>query len=242
MASGRSNSVMHGAKGFTLLELMLSMLMLLVVTGAVFEQINQMQKKSSSDAMKVDLSQQSREFVDQTVRDLHMSGYPSASMYSNQPDLTQIAKGLVSVSPTQIIFEGDLNNDGTGTISSVTISYVANDPNDPNCPCVRRSVVQKLVADSLNEGVGGTYTETTHVFPPGTGPGQSGEDLFEYYDQNGGLVPIGAGVDISTQNGINTIASIKTVKINLSLQNNQVDLTNNAFDRTSISATARLNQ
>src|SRR5262245_48238509 len=188
MAKTRSKPAMHGERGFTLLEVMLSVFLLMVVTGAVFEQINQMQKKSSSEAMKVDLSQQGREFVDQTVRDLHMSGYPSAAMYANQSDLTKVAKGLVSVSPTQILFEGDVNNDGN--VYSVYIYYMANDPNDPNCPCVRRSIVQKLFQDSLNEGVGGTYTETTHVFPPGTGAGQSGEDLFEYYDQNGGVVLI----------------------------------------------------
>jgi type II secretory pathway pseudopilin PulG len=243
MASGYSNSVMHarannGSKGFTLLELMLSMFMLLLVTGAVFEQINQMQKQSSSAAMTVDLSQQGREFVDQTVRDLHMSGYPSASMYSNPQDFTKVAAGLVSVSPTQILFEGDVNNDGN--VYSVNIFYVANDPNDPNCPCIRRSVVQKLFQDSLNEGVGATYTETTSVFPPGTGAGQSGEDLFAYYDQNGIPVNIGSGTNI--QSDPNTIAKIRTVKINLSLLNNQVDLANKGLDRTSISATARLNQ
>jgi type II secretory pathway pseudopilin PulG len=239
-----ANSMMQtrahaGWKGFTLLELMLSMFMLLVVTGAVFEQINQMQKKSSSEAMKIDQSQQAREFVDQTVRDLHMSGFPGASMYSNPQDLTKVAKGLVSVSPTQILFEGDVNSDGN--VYSVNIFYVANDPNDPNCPCIRRSAVQKLFPDSLNEGLG-PYTETSHVFPPGTSAGQSGEDLFAYYDQNGNPVNIGPGADISTQNGISTISTIKTVKINLSLINNQFDLANNAFDRTSISATARLNQ
>ncbi|HKV91118.1 MAG TPA: prepilin-type N-terminal cleavage/methylation domain-containing protein [Candidatus Angelobacter sp.] len=242
MTLGRSNSVKRtGSRGYTLLELLISMLILLTVTAVVFEQIDQMQKKSSSEAMKVDLSQQAREFVNQTVRDLHMAGYPSASMYANQPDLTQIAKGLVSVSPTQILFEGDVNNDGN--VYSVNISYVANDPNDPNCPCIRRSVVQKTSADSLNEGQGASYTETDHVFPPGTGAGQSGEDLFAYYDQNGNPLNVGTGVDISTPAGVATISTIKTVKISLSMLTNLPDpATPNGFIRTSISATSRLNQ
>jgi hypothetical protein len=78
------------------------------------------------------------------------------------------------------------------------------------------------------------------VFPPGTGAGQSGEDLFAYYDQNGNPVNIGPGINI--QSDPNTLAKIKTVKINLSMLNNQFDLANKGFDRTSISATARLNQ
>src|SRR5215475_2619943 len=158
----RSNSVFvktqAGVKGFTLLELMLSMFMLLLVTAAVFEQISQMQKKSSSEAMKVDLSQQGREFVDQTVRDLHMAGYPSVSMYSNADTTSQIvAAGLVRVSSTEILFEGDVNNDGN--VYSVDILYVPNDPNNPNCPCITRGAVLKAHGSPLNQATSATPTE-----------------------------------------------------------------------------------
>src|ERR1700749_3270574 len=73
--------------GFTLVEVLVSLLIMGVLTGAVFEQINHMQTRSSSEAMKLDQTQQARDFLDQTVRDLHMSGYPSASMYTNPPSL-----------------------------------------------------------------------------------------------------------------------------------------------------------
>src|ERR1051326_3495167 len=124
--------IVMGTRGYTLLELLISMAILLTVTGAVFEQINQMQKKSGAEAMKLDLNQAAREFLDQTVRDLHMSGYPAASMYSNPQDTSRVAQGLVSVSPTQILFEGDVNNDGT--FYSVNIQYLANDPNNSSNP------------------------------------------------------------------------------------------------------------
>jgi len=77
--------------------------------------------------------------------------------------------------------------------------------------------------------------------PPGTGPGQSGEELFAYYDQNGQPVDVGPGVDISTSAGRNTIASIKTVKINLSLLSLRDPETSSSM-RTSISATSMVNQ
>lgn len=227
----------RAARGFSLMELLVSIFILALVSGAVFQQINLMQKKSSSEAMKVDMNQQAREFMDQTVHDLHMAGYPNASMYSNSLHPSMVAAGLVSVSPTQILMEGDVNNDGR--VYSVTISYMANDPLDPTCPCVRRSAQQKTDADPFSQGTNPQYTETQHLFPPGTGAGQSGEDLFAYYDQNGGLVPIGDGVDIKT--GPDTIAKIKTVKINLSMLS-QPDPENNALLRTSMSATARVNQ
>ena len=230
-------------RGFTLIELMISLLILVTVTGAVFEQINQMQKKSSSEAMKLDMNQQARDFLDQTVRDLHMAGYPSESMYSNPTpgtslDTSKVAFGLVSVSPTQILMEGDVNNDGT--VYSVKIWYVGNDPNDSNCPCIRRSAIGKNQQDSLHQPITANYTETTGVLPPGQGAGQSGENLFTYYKQDGTDAGIGSGADISTPAGQTAITGIKTVKINLSLLSKR-DIDSNTLIRTSMSATARMN-
>jgi prepilin-type N-terminal cleavage/methylation domain-containing protein len=227
----------NGARGFSLLEMLISLFILAIVSGAVFEQINRMQQRSSSEAIKVDMSQQAREFLDQTVRDLHMAGYPNASMYSNPTTYpSMVAAGLVSVSPTQILLEGDVNNDGN--VYSVKIWYVANDLNDPNCPCIRRSAITKINADSFSQPTT-NYTETQYVLPPGTGAGQSGEDLFTYYDQNGNVVNIAGGTDISTPAGQALISSIKTVKTNLSLSAR--DPETNSVTRTSMSATSRLN-
>jgi prepilin-type N-terminal cleavage/methylation domain-containing protein len=241
----RTNAKNRVTAGFTLIEMLISLAILVIVTGAVFQQINSMQKKSASEAVNVDLTQQSREFINQTVRDLHMAGFPGPGMYSS-PVIRQslVANGLVRVSPTEILLEGDVNNDGA--VESVDILYVASDPNDPNCPCIRRSAQPKIDADSFSQPTNLFYTETQQVFPPGTGAGQSGEDLFAYYDQNGNLVPIGNGVDISTPAGSTTpsgqalISSIKTVKINLSLLTNQRDPQTGGFLRTSMSASSRL--
>lgn len=227
--------------GFTLVEMLVSLAVLMIVSGAVFQQISSMQKKATSEAVNVDLNQQSRDFLNQTVRDLHMAGYPAANMYSVDPLArpSMVANRLVRVSSTEILLEGDVNNDGT--VYSVDISYVASDPNDPNCPCIRRSAQPKIDADSLSQPANTTYTETQQVFPPGTGAGQSGEDLFAYYDQNGNPVNISTGADISTAAGAANLASIKTVKMNLSLLTNQRDPQTGGFVRTSMSASARLN-
>jgi len=237
--TGNLSATKRNNKGFTLLELLISLLILATISGAVFEQINRMQKRSSSEAMKLDQSQEAREFIDQTVRDLHMAGYPSARMYSD-PTVHpfRVAAGLVSVSSTQIVLEGDVNNDGK--VYSVNISYVANDPNDPTCPCIRRSAIEKIDADSFSQPTTPNYTETSRVLPPGTGAGQSSEDLFAYYDQNGNQIDVGSGTDISTPFGRDVISGIKTVKINLSLLT-QRDTESNGLTRTSMSATSRLN-
>jgi type II secretory pathway pseudopilin PulG len=236
----RTSAKRSAIAGFTLIELLVSLAILITVTGAVFEQINSMQKKSASETVNLDLTQQSRDFVNQTVRDLHMAGYPGPGMYSNalaHPSL--VAYGLIRVSPTEILMEGDVNNDGA--VESVDITYVANDPNDPNCPCIRRSAQPKIDADSFSQPTNLFFTETQQVFPPGTGAGQSGEDLFAYYDQNGNPVDLSTGNDRSTPQGIANLTSIKTVKINLSLLTNQRDPATGNFVRTSMSASSRLN-
>ena len=234
-----TNAKNRKTSGFTLIELLVSLAILVTVTGAIFEQINSMQKKAASEAVNVDLTQQSRDFLNQTVRDLHMAGYPGPGMYSNALHPSLVAYGLIRVSPTEILMEGDVNNDGA--VESVDITYVASDPNDPNCPCIRRSAQPKIDADSFNQPINFLYTETQQVFPPGTGAGQSGEDLFSYYDQNGNPVNFGANRDISTAAGIANLASIKTVKINLTLLTNQRDPQTGNYLRTSMSASSRLN-
>jgi len=234
------NAKSRAMAGFTLMEMLVSLAILVTVTGAVFEQINSMQRKSASEAVNVDLTQQSRDFVNQTVHDLHMAGYPGPGMYSNPlAHLSLVAFGLIRVSSTEILMEGDVNNDGA--VESVDITYVASDPNDPNCPCIRRSAQPKIDANSLSQPTNLLYTETQQVFPPGTGAGQSGEDLFAYYDQNGKPVDLSTGSDISTLQGASNLAKIKTVKINLSLLTNQRDPQTGNFVRTSMSASSRLN-
>ena len=225
-------------QGFTLPELLVASLVLLVVTGAVFEQIMQVQKRSNAESLKMDMTQQAREFADQTVRDLHAAGYPSASMYSLPTDNTDpsVAAGLVSVSPTHILMEGDVN--GEGTVYSINIIYVPFDPNDITCPCIRRMAVGKISADPLAQPTATNYTETSRVLPPGSGIGQSGQDLFVFYDQNGNQIDVSNSPDIGSHSS--DIARIKTVKINLSLQADLNPVGASGSTGTSISAIARV--
>jgi prepilin-type N-terminal cleavage/methylation domain-containing protein len=152
--------------GFTLLELMLVCAILSIVMGAVFNSIRLTIARSQAEQVKVDLTQQGREFVDEFQRDLHQAGYPNcrivgtAGVVPNCPtDYTQptavpveqntaVAIGLVYVSSTKIIFEGAV--DGTGTVYSIQYRLVdvnGNDPPTTNCPCtLQRSEVVKKVA------------------------------------------------------------------------------------------------
>src|SRR5438270_2546947 len=73
--------------GFSLIELMVVMAVMVVIMGAVFNSINLTQQTSTSQAVKLDLTQQAREFMDQITRDLRSAGYPnSRNMTKNQSD------------------------------------------------------------------------------------------------------------------------------------------------------------
>jgi Tfp pilus assembly protein PilV len=240
-ATNRATRSTGDSGGFSLLELMLAVFLLMVITGAIFQQLIAMQRKSVAESMKVDVTQQAREFVDGMVHDLHMAGYPKASMYSTGLDNTsaQVAAGLVSVSPTSMIYEGDVNSEGV--VYSVSVQYVANDPNDPTCPCVRRSAVQKVAGSPLAQGVAPFYWEVSRVVPPGIGPGASGLDLFEFFDQNGKKVPINGEVTIANDPNL-YLPQIRTVRVNLSLSTGTPSPGREEVAQTSFSATARLDQ
>lgn len=227
------------SQGFTLMEALIGLLILTLITGAIFSQLNQVQKASASEANKLDLTQQAREFADQIVRDLHMAGYPRPDMYSPALPFSShlVAAGLVRVSPTEILLEGDVET--SGIVDSVDIQYVAADPNDPNCPCIRRSETPKADAAPLAQipAPNSISTQVEQVMPPGVGPGQSGEDLFTFFDKNGNQVPVAGGLDMTNPK----INSIETVKINLNLLSPTLDPVTRAPQRIALSVTGHLN-
>jgi len=152
--------------GFSLIELLITIIVLVIVMGAVFSQINHLQKKTKVESLKLDLTQETRDFMDQFARDLHMCGYPRPALYqkSGEP-VTSYALGLVYASPTQIRFEGDIAGDGT--VYSVSYKYFDKTDPDPNCPCIRRSVEKKVAGDPISSYPNPPYyTEIQNVIDP----------------------------------------------------------------------------
>ena len=64
-------------QGFSLVELMIVVVLLLTMMATVFQLINQAIARSGTEQAKLDMFQESREFMDQLSRDLHEAGYPS---------------------------------------------------------------------------------------------------------------------------------------------------------------------
>src|ERR1043165_10004887 len=77
-------SIKNGRQsGFSLIEMMLVLAILMLVMGVTMRAIMDVQKRQRIEESKVDLNQEGRDFVDQIVRDLHQSGYPTVNMYAN---------------------------------------------------------------------------------------------------------------------------------------------------------------
>jgi len=200
-----------GQLGFSLIELLVSILILSVIMGAVFREIATVMQRSSAEATKLDLIQESREFVDQMSRDLHQAGYPNSKNFAVNPPLgvndSSAAVGLVKVAADELIFEGDV--DGTGTVSSVRYHI---ETSGPSCPCIKRSQTTKLSADPLTGQAFPAYEIEMQDVLNGT----TSAPIFYAYTTNN--VAVTLPVDFATPAGRNTLAGISTIKAVLTVQ------------------------
>jgi prepilin-type N-terminal cleavage/methylation domain-containing protein len=209
------NSRHSQQSGFTLLELMISLLILGVVTGAVFSQMNVAQQRMTTEQVKLDDFQEARDFVDQFFRDINQIGDPNPRMFDftgviwapalAAPPIndSRLAAGLVKIDANYLQFEGSVN--GLGNVQSVIYSINGSG----TCTlCLQRSQVDKVTGNPLTQATN-WGTEVNDV---------ASNPIFLYYDTNGTQITA-LPVDISTAAGANIIASIKTIKLSLTIQN-----------------------
>lgn len=185
--------------GFSLLELLIVVLLLTIVVGALFSQIERAQVRYQVEDQKLDLTQQEREFIDQFTRDLHQAGFPAPSIYGGQYGLTSrfTAVGVWSVSDTEVHMEGDV--DGDGVVDVVVYSYVGG---PAPCPCLRRSATPKQDGLAASAQVPGTaYTQVENIVPI------SGTPVFAAYDASGNQ--ISSATALVDNNGLKNAKSIR---------------------------------
>lgn len=205
-------------RGFTMLELLISVAILSIVMGVVVEGITTMQARNSVEANKLDLTQETREFMDQIVNDLHQAGYPGLNMFepaslASATDCTvdnSLACGFISVTNNAIQFEGDV--DGSG-VSEEWIQLVqTNGANAPACttpPCV----IQR-----------GTISKATWAKGLGTPP--------EYYTEVVGVMNTavftaylydGSQAALPANHALGNLANIAAIGITLYVKSSQAD-------------------
>ena len=205
---------MARTSGFSLLELMIVLIILLSISAAIFQTINLTTQRSSAEQTKIDMFQEAREFMDQMSRDLRQAGYPNPrnmdpvvfgvlALMPPQPIIydRHAAAGIVNVDTGDLWFEGDV--DGNGTVSVVRYHL---DSSGTNCPCLKRSQLDKIDGSPLT----GQTTEVYQVEVQGV----LNTDIFSAYTNGTAL-----GLPVSTAVGSgSSLAAIDTVQAKLTLQ------------------------
>jgi prepilin-type N-terminal cleavage/methylation domain-containing protein len=204
------------SRGFSLMELLVVMLLMSIIVGAVVEQIAMIQQRSRTEQAKVDIFQESRDFVDQFVRDAHAAGYPSIRMFDTASWTTalaspnpwtdsRLAAGITFIGPGEIKFEGDVEGDAKVDVVDYVLVATGN-----NCPCLRRGAVDKATVAAAFSN------EVENVQSAGT----TADPIFVGYTASGTAV---TSADTTTVAGQQALATIKTVLIRLKTKSAVVD-------------------
>ena len=205
--------------GFSLIEMMIAIAVLTIIMGAMFQQIIVAQQRSGVEQAKLDLFQESREFMDQLTRDLHNAGYPNPRNYGYAAGTFQVpspasqqsnaAAGLVKVDNGDLWFEGDVIGDG-----QVYVVHYHLDTDGTNCPCLKRSWQVKVPGDPLTGQTTPDYeVEVQNVlngtanYPLATHP------IFYAYYLGDTTNPVPLPVDTT-----GLIANVNTIKVVLTVQ------------------------
>jgi prepilin-type N-terminal cleavage/methylation domain-containing protein len=226
--------------GFSLLELLIAIVILAVVVAVIVKGVTQLQKTNTNQAVNVDLTQQSRQFMDQVVADLHQAGFPNSNMFDTATQLLMApggclpgaapqpcsAAGLVQVTSTQVQYEGDV--DGTG----VSEIFVQLSPTAGPCPCtLRRGAVSKV--NYLATAAPPTYyTEVDGVM---------NLNIFTAYDKFGNVValPCGTATPGVCSDG-SSIRNIKNIGILLNVRSNTPNPQTGAYTNVTMSTEAKV--
>src|SRR5215467_2072166 len=249
--------------GFSLIEMMVVMAVITVIMGVVFKSIALTQQTSAAQQIKLDLTQQARQFMDQLTRDLRSAGYPNTRnmaqgstdpLYAGAcPDTTTNSVtspcdpsngvGLIYLNFNQLWFAGDV--DGTGTtdplsgnpLGTANVKIIKYDyfPVGPNCPCLRRSeYLRQTYQDPVADATGTVAVDQMEI--QGVQNGTAADPIFTAYDPTTGAQE---PWPIDFTNTANQMATINSLRIVLAVQATSKDSTG-AFPITRVVSTIAL--
>jgi type II secretory pathway pseudopilin PulG len=216
--------------GFSLLEMLVACALIMIIMAAFFTQIIQSQQYSAAEQTKLDLFQESREFMDQMSRDLRAAGYPNTRNFQADPtnpaqNSPQEAVGLVKLDSGELWFESSI--DGSGSVSVIHYKVSSS---GPNCPCLVRSQTAKTTGDPLTGQTETDQTEVQNVLN-----GATSDPIFKAFYSNGAAVTL--PIDITN----NALADINSVSITLKVQSPYLDPKTRQKPTMTLLSTVRLN-
>jgi len=234
--------------GFSLIETMIVVAVITIIMGAVFKSINVTQQTSASQQVKLDLTQQTREFMDQITRDLRSTGYPNwrnmDPVSANGVTTSQYnAPGLIKIDIGTLWFAGDVDgteNYAAGVPQGVALVKIIRYDlvpagGGPNCPCLRRTEFLRNggdpVLDASNPGVAVAQLEIQNVQN-----GMAADPIFTAYDPT---TATAVALPVDFTNNATTVAKINSLKIVLEVQSLYKDSTG-AFPVTRVVSTVAL--
>lgn len=229
-------------QGFSLIELMISVLILMVIMGAVLQQVDNAQKRARSEEVKLDMFQTAREFIDQMTRDLHQAGFPNRKLFSSDTmDQTDVsnAVGIFYISQTEIRFQGDVDGDGNVDFVAYKLFPLSSSPGDANCPCLRRSQLFKAPGDPMSQAPDWkTQVENVSI------TGNNLSRIFRAYDKFGTEVDLTSPLtkaNFDPTDGTDPVNRIFSVQILLNVQAATADIGTGSRPVAFLTATAQVN-
>ena len=237
--------------GFSLIELMIVILLLSVIMGSVFSQLDLVQKRFRSEESKLEIIQTAREFMDQMIRDIHQNGFPNVRMYQISPGTAVLggtpanyystsadnAVGIVYISPTSVRFEGDVSGDGHVYAMAYTLFPQSTTAGFENCPCLRRS--QVLKADGV-----APIAQATDYRTQVENLSTTNSNIFSAYAQDGSAIDVSSGL---TRAGFNpndltdSVNKIFTLQVQINVQGARNDIGTTSRPEVFLTATAQIN-
>jgi prepilin-type N-terminal cleavage/methylation domain-containing protein len=195
--------------GFTLIELMVSVAIFVVISGAIFSLLGDSQKQFRTESQLLDSFQEARLGLDQIVRDSNDAGYPPQNHFSSLPTTDKYANSPVAWNPGyvtatsctigtggggtcvtpsdfDVIFEGDVDGSGVKWIryqlrgTTLYRGVVAKAANtDPTTATSAANVMLPYVTNVMNNAPSSQIAQFQAAYP-GMFPGGTAQPIFQF--------------------------------------------------------------
>ena len=162
--------------GFSLVELLVVLAVFTFILGGLFSIFNQGQRRYSFEQDVTEAQQSARNAIDMMEREIRLAGFPKTRYYDSalgySTSSNTISNAFTTSSPTDLTFEGDINEDGIVEVVEYRLSG---------------SILQRSAVAKPGGGVAATPSFSTLA--------ENVRSLsFTYYDGSGSTTTVPANV------------------------------------------------